>query len=93
MADDQKPAKKISAKDVAASTAVGAASRLGAARLSQNQGERLTGDAAAIGAGAGAAAGKVKKKIARGGSNVGAALLVVGVLIGMLTLMMWLNSR
>jgi len=68
MSNPQKPTKKVGTRDVASSTAVGAA----------------------IGAGAKIAG---KRKARAEGGGFATVVLVAAVLVGMLALMLWLNSR
>jgi hypothetical protein len=76
---------RVEAKDFAASTAVGSASRAGAAMFRRKN----TGDGTASGTGAGVGA---KAKAASGeGSGLLTVLVVAGVMIGMVALMIALG--
>jgi hypothetical protein len=68
MTNPQKPTKKVGTRDVASSTAIGAAMGAGA---------KLTG----------------KRKARVEGGGLATFVLVAAVLVGMLALMLWLNSR
>lgn len=89
MANSSDGGKRIDAKDVASSTAVGAASRLGVARSKQAKGEQLVGKGVATGAAKGAAPGAR----AGGGNTIMTIVVVAGGLIAMLAIMLWASGR